>query len=835
MIDYVLQITLQSPLTSAAGEGRVGLVDRDVAFDDLGLPILPGRRLKGLWREAYSDVVDAGTLCGNKLICPERIFGKVGQSPDKDDVCIHVGNAELHKPKASFVKEWLEYFQHPGVESSLQPDDVMQHFTAVRAQTSTDRQTGTALENTYRLTRNLKAGWVFWAPVRFLEPPDAEILTALVLGAAALQHIGTARTRGLGKVRCQFICGLTDKVLSSSTFPAVTVDNTADPSQTPEDHETESACVTDQEDVTEQLSQTSEDPATDNQDSNCDTPTHILCYRLTLRESAVIPMSDGDPNTVMTRQEVPGSNVLGAAAWKYLRQQSNSAENDEFRHFFLDGGVRFLTAYPEAIDDEPQRTIPIPHSIRKFKEGANSPEEEKLVDFLELLDDNQPLDDQRKAPKKRLDRPYALIWEKNLSTQLVKTERNYHHARAGLQAGGRSIGRALSNQVEGGGAFFQYEAVQTDQTFQGAVLGSMCDLAKLQRWMPNGSLISIGRSRSAQYGQTEFEWIDKTPQELNGRVEWDAFLETDAPVANDCLIITTLSALLSVNKQGHPDALFPVCELANILGLNACDLKLSHSYTRTEIIGGYHTHLRLPRQQVPAIAAGSVFVFTLKKQPEEDRLLKLEHNGLGIRKGEGYGRIAVNRQGNLSLTNTTEKPFDYPKHKKPEFQIPTVVQDLLCGVVRRHCLTGMQQRAIAAANRTKNIPNNTVLGKLRLLLQQPTPVAVKTLDALRPPAREKLDRCQIDTDLDTRWLTDNGTQTLYELFESAWENPQSFSQDVIKVCVNKLVPATDEDTLVDVTTTLIDNESATISNAFLDCFLTALYRRSRKDAIPTQW
>ena len=43
MMDYILQITLQSPLTSSAGEGRVGLVDRDVAFDGLGLPILPGR------------------------------------------------------------------------------------------------------------------------------------------------------------------------------------------------------------------------------------------------------------------------------------------------------------------------------------------------------------------------------------------------------------------------------------------------------------------------------------------------------------------------------------------------------------------------------------------------------------------------------------------------------------------------------------------------------------------------------------------------------------------------------------------------------------------------
>ena len=56
MRDYTLEIQLQSPLTSASGEGRVGLVDRDIAFDELGLPILPGKRLKGLWRDAYRNV-----------------------------------------------------------------------------------------------------------------------------------------------------------------------------------------------------------------------------------------------------------------------------------------------------------------------------------------------------------------------------------------------------------------------------------------------------------------------------------------------------------------------------------------------------------------------------------------------------------------------------------------------------------------------------------------------------------------------------------------------------------------------------------------------------------
>ena len=80
MTDYVLEITLQSPLTPASGEGRVGLVDRDVVYDDWGLPVLPGKRIKGLWREAYRDVADARQLCKESdILSVDTIFGKGGQ------------------------------------------------------------------------------------------------------------------------------------------------------------------------------------------------------------------------------------------------------------------------------------------------------------------------------------------------------------------------------------------------------------------------------------------------------------------------------------------------------------------------------------------------------------------------------------------------------------------------------------------------------------------------------------------------------------------------------------------------------------------------------------
>lgn len=794
MTEYFLQITLQSPLTAAAGEGRVGVVDRDVAFDDLELPILPGRRIKGLWREAYRDVADAWALCSESPIPVEHIFGDSGQKPGDGDACLFVANAELQE--ASSLREWVEYLQH---DKKLHSDDVVQHFATVRAQTAIDRKTGAALENTLRLTRTLKADLVFQARLRFFEPPDNALLNALSLGAAALQHMGTARTRGLGKVRCRLLAcdkngqcrDLTNEVLSKAALPSII--------QTASD----------------QPDQTSKDQTTASSRSTCPVPTHLLRYRLVLTAPAVIPTADGDPNTVVTRRDVPGSNIWGAAAYRYLSQPNHTSGDEAFCHAFLDGGLRFLTAYPEADDPEvnirmPQRLIPIPHSIRKFKE------DEGLVDFVESSPGEDPI--------KRLDRRYAIISEGHLATQAVKTELNYHHARAK----DRRKGRALGAEVPNGGALFTYEAIEAGQAFQGTVLGSKDDLKNLQTYLQRG-LVRIGRSRSAQYGEAEFEWLDDAPQALNERVEWNGFDEQQSPNGSnsgECLIITTLSPLMTVNDYGHPEAHFPKDELADALDLEVSELKLRNSYTRTEVIGGYHSHLRLPRQQWPAIAPGSVFVFETEQKFDQECLLQLEHNGLGLRKGEGFGRIAVNRQGSLQLRVETQldDPDRQDRPDPPKSKMPQSVQDLLYGVLRSRCLTEMQQRAITIVRSKDNIRSNALLGRMRSFLQQNS--RAESLEQLRDPAKGQLTNYQIDM-RDFGIMNLPPQMTLYELFKRVWAESELLTRQMIESHVEKLV----EDRYADMRQTLIDklvaDDSEEMCTVFLDHLLTALRRKSR--------
>ena len=810
MIQYVLQIKLLSSMTSSGGVGRVGLVDRDVAFDNLGLPVLPGKRLKGLWREAYRDVMEAWVLCGTPATPAEQIFGEAGGQPGNGSACLYVASAELRD--ASSLRSWLTYLQNLDQQAihPIHPDDVTQFFSSIRTQTAIDRWTGAAHQDTLRFTRTLRPGLVFQASVRFDNPPNATLLHALTLGAAALQCIGTARTRGFGKVECRLLArdenGQTSDLLEQIPF-SETLPSLSGPS-----HSRQQSCISKRSKSTSSVFPVSRS-----------VPTHLLRYRLALSAPAIIPVADGDPNTVMTRDIVPGNHLWGVAAWQYLRQPDNTAKDDTFCYLFLDGNLRFLSAYPEVqdpygLDEKTQRLIPVPHSIRRFKD------DDDLVDLLKIGEVQEPL--------QRLERRYARIEGETVETQtVVRTELNYHHARAG----DRSVGRALGAEIKDGGSFFVYEAIQAGQSFQGAVLGLETDLRFLRTLLNDTALIRIGRSRSAQYGEAKLEWIDDAPQVLTAvSSEWYGFVEGESelpPLLDNRLIITFLSPLLTVNDRGHPEACFPKQELIQALGLEslATGLTLVRSYSRTELIGGYHAHLRLPRQQWPAIATGSVFEFKFKSREcdiSQENLLALEQSGLGLRKGEGYGRVAVNRHGYLNLEGKVEEtPWDVTGNStRPSIPLPQVIQDLLKDIAKKRCLAEMRQWAITIAQSLEPAPSHALLGRLRLFLDHDT---LNTgLENLRTPAKEQLTRCQMVNQF-AMVRFEPQPKTLWELLEQVGNCPESLAKEQIEHHIREVV-ADQEELIGSMVDSLADEDSSMICKDFLYHLITALYRKQTR-------
>lgn len=197
------RIELLSEAAIGSGFGNVG-IDQDVSLDHYGLPAIPGRRLKGLLREATTELFEAlsrsdgGTTLVQKLMPLPELFG-TAQRPG----AVHIGTARFAGGRAwgdaVDLQEWIAYWRDLIGEKVEHLFDA--GFTAVRAQTAIDLETGAARESSLRTTRVFARGLRFRAPIEIASGSPEKVQRTLALGCAALQRMGTSRNRGFGRVR----------------------------------------------------------------------------------------------------------------------------------------------------------------------------------------------------------------------------------------------------------------------------------------------------------------------------------------------------------------------------------------------------------------------------------------------------------------------------------------------------------------------------------------------------------------------------------------------------------------------------------------------------------
>jgi hypothetical protein len=122
----------------------------------------------------------------------------------------------------------------------------------------------------------------------------------------------------------------------------------------------------------------------------------------------------------------------------------------------------------------------------------------------------------------------------------------------------------------------------------------------------------------------------------------------------ELLRITLLSDLILCDRWGQHVAMPPmqlitgegereVEPLTQLLEqLLKVKLQPQSSFVSNLVVGGFNRKWGLPLPQVPALAAGSVFVFKYQGELNIDRIRTLENQGIGERRIDGFGRVAVN-------------------------------------------------------------------------------------------------------------------------------------------------------------------------------------------------
>lgn len=186
MNKYQIRIELLSDLCVSDGSIYNSSIDTDVCKDEYGFPYIPAKRIRGCLRECALELDDWG-----ESIDPDTLFGKEGAAANQSSV--RIGNAELENIK-SLHEQAIRY--HGSL--IMHPQNILNHYSYLKTQTSVDYETGVADDASLRTMRVVRKGLVFIADVKL---NSDDLYPKLNDCCSILHRIGIARTRGLGEVR----------------------------------------------------------------------------------------------------------------------------------------------------------------------------------------------------------------------------------------------------------------------------------------------------------------------------------------------------------------------------------------------------------------------------------------------------------------------------------------------------------------------------------------------------------------------------------------------------------------------------------------------------------
>lgn len=428
-----------------------------------------------------------------------------------------------------------------------------------------------------------------------------------------------------------------------------------------------------------------------------------LKYTITTQQPLLITSLQGDPNSSVSFDYIPGSAIRGALIGLYQQKKQNTADllaDPMAKRLFFSPQTRFLNGYCTI---GVERCLPLPKSLRGQK--RTKPSESGLWDSSTKA----YCEHANKAEHRSCEEHFG--WLDSAQTlhiaNSVKTVLNIHTARD------RQKGRATS----GSGAVFRYEAIAPGQGFIGYILcESVKDAAKIQELLTQ-PFLWLGGSRSAGYGKVRIKldtvsgWTEYAPTKI------DSSLNT----------ITLLSDMLIRDQQGQYTT-----DLAGKLGLK---LVPEYSNIASTIIGGFNRKWGLPLPQVPAIAMGSVFV--VEGDLSQNAQTWLEQ-GIGERRNEGFGRIAINwrpqtdGQGwfkplELELRTISDKNADQATQPTPESsdnpQLKLIKERIIRQCLDQRLVTLAQTYTIDAGSIT-----STQLARLWLTARN----SLSTVDRVNP-------------------------------------------------------------------------------------------------------
>ncbi len=473
----------------------------------------------------------------------------------------------------------------------------------------------------------------------------------------------------------------------------------------------------------------------------------VVTFLLHTKQPILATSLQGDPNSDVSHSYIPGSMIRGMLISRYLRKypptQADILDNDNVKRLFFHGKNRYLNAY--LFDREKkQRTLPIPFSLYKEK-GQEL--DRGVWDF------SQTAINRRSDSPQRLEQGFCLVYDSSITVYQEKRRINIHNRR------NRQRGRGN----EGSGAVFRYDAIDAGQTFQSVVL---CDSAqdveiiksllqpeketeKINAW--------LGGSQSAGYGHVTIELL---PDDNNWHEVYKKWEERKKRHKN--LTVTLLSDTILRDECGQNTT--DPQEFVKVIS-QALDVEIKHidTYASSTIVGGFNRKWGLPLPQVPALAAGSVFVFK-SEQLDAEKVNNLEIQGIGERRVDGFGRIVFNwltEESRFSAKYDVDSRASNQEEKSLSSASEKLAKRMAERLLRQKLDELLLERLEASTPNDSSKISNSQLSRLMI-------VAKKALTDGKPDPIEQL------------LSSENLTKTARDQFKNTKINDISFDEQVIK-------------------------------------------------------
>ena len=410
-----------------------------------------------------------------------------------------------------------------------------------------------------------------------------------------------------------------------------------------------------------------------------------LLLQITVLEPLVLaqPMA-GEENSVIGQPYIPGSALRGAAIRAYmnakgLRQLDLLADSQAHRLFF-DGGLSFLNAYPAHPEDK-QRALPCPRSWRVDKDSAAGAETVDVLDY--------PYEQSESGSYKSQGGKFFWDGERPILYQpeMMVVVHNASQDRNRKKAGDSTV--------------FRFEAIPPRTYFCGAAVSQHdADIDLLQQLFSASALV-LGGSQTAGYGR-----VDLATRKV---ADWQEYQENDN---HDDLYVTVtlLSDAVFRAADGQAGADFDRA-LADLVGLTKAPRHL-FAAQKLGLAGGFNRKWGLPLPQEWVVLAGSTYAYKAADL-NPDALRKAASAGIGERREEGFGRLAVNLAARDKFT--AGPLMDRQASPRPTAQLSPASRALAARTAERILQAQLDRHLVQAINRIRlgSPPHNAQLSRLR--------------------------------------------------------------------------------------------------------------------------